>query len=295
MTLSRQFCLRIGDIGIHVNAYDPEMLFLLDGALIQFLADHRESDIKIRAERRDLSGVKCGEQLFDSGTVWRAYRENGSYAFQFNSPATGPIPYKVAFFDSEFSSGKIYFHRAYFNRPLAFYPLEYPLDELLIVNLLAEGKGVEVHACGVVDSNGNGHLFVGQSEAGKTTMARLWESEPGITVLSDDRIILRKMENTIWMYGTPWHGEAMLASPTRVPLTTVYFLEKGQKNELISQKPSGSISRLFASSFPPFYNRDALNFTLTFLEGVVKNVPCYELKFTPDRSVVEFIKGERFT
>ena len=34
---------------------------------------------------------------------------------------------------------------------------------------------------------------------------------------------------------------------------------------------------------------------LSFLEDVVKNVPCSELKFTPDKSAVEFIKGERFT
>jgi hypothetical protein len=91
------------------------------------------------------------------------------------------------------------------------------------------------------------------------------------------------------MYGTPWHGEAMLASEAKAPLSAIYFLEKGLKNELIPQKLSNSISRLFACSFPPFYNRDALDFTLSFLEDVMKNVPCYELKFTPDHSVTEFI------
>ena len=91
------------------------------------------------------------------------------------------------------------------------------------------------------------------------------------------------------MYGTPWHGEAMLASEARAPLSRIYLLEKGLKNELTPQKASDSISRLFTCSFPPFYNRDALDFTLTFLEDVVKKVPCYELKFTPEKSVTEFI------
>jgi hypothetical protein len=136
---------------------------------------------------------------------------------------------------------------------------------------------------------------LGQSGAGKTTIAKLWEKEPGVTILSDDRIILRKMENTIWMYGTPWHGDAMLASPSRAPITTIHFLQKGQKNELISQEPTNSITSLFACSFPLFYNRGALDFTLGFLEDVVRNVPCYELKFKPDKSVVEFIQEERFT
>jgi hypothetical protein len=159
----------------------------------------------------------------------------------------------------------------------------------LIINWLARGRGAEIHACGLVDSLGKGHLFVGQSGAGKSTMARLWENEPGITVLSDDRIILRKKENTIWMYGTPWHGDADLASPARAPLKAVYFLEKGQENERILKKPSHSVSRLFVCSFPPYYNRDGLDFSLRFLEEVVKNVPCYELRFKPDKRVVEFI------
>jgi hypothetical protein len=124
-------------------------------------------------------------------------------------------------------------------------------------------------------------------------MAKLWGDEPGIQVLSDDRIILREIGDTIWMYGTPWHGEAMLASPTRVPLRRIYFLEKGKRNELFSLKPPNSITRLFACSFPPFHNRDALNFTLAFFEEVVNTVPCYELRFTPDKSVVEFIRDKK--
>jgi hypothetical protein len=133
---------------------------------------------------------------------------------------------------------------------------------------------------------------VGQSTAGKTTIAKLWEDEPNSIVLSDDRIILRRMGSKIWMYGTPWHGEAMLASPSRAPLTAIYFLEKGETNELVAQKPSDSISRLFTCSFPPFYNRDALDFTLSFLEDVAKMVPCYELRFKPDKSVVELITSK---
>jgi hypothetical protein len=97
------------------------------------------------------------------------------------------------------------------------------------------------------------------------------------------------------MYGTPWHGEAGLASPAKAPLTRIYFLKHGEKNELVVQKQADSISRLFVCSFPPFYSGEGIDFTLGFLEDVVKNVPCYELKFIPDKSVVEFIQEERFT
>ena len=69
--------------------------------------------------------------------------------------------------------------REVFGDRLPIYPLHYPLDELLMVHLLARGRGVEIHGSGIVDADGYGTLFAGQSGAGKTTMSRLWLSEPG--------------------------------------------------------------------------------------------------------------------
>lgn len=177
------------------------------------------------------------------------------------------------------------------------YPLQYPLDELLIINLLARGKGVEVHACGVIDALGNGHLLVGQSGAGKTTMARLWQpvlgrakgKEDEVTILSDDRIILRKDGNRLWMYGTPWHGDAGFSCSARAPLKQIYLLHRGQKNELVPIGGAAAAARLFACSFPPFYSRAGLDFTLAFFDEVVRTVPCQELRFVPDGNVVKFI------
>jgi hypothetical protein len=295
ITQRSSFLLCIAGINIELFSSDSSLKPGLEGAMKKFVVEEGIPDIRVQAKWGDLSRKSNGKLVFDSGDLWKLYSENGSYCFRFTSPVLGVHPYKMATLTQDFTAGEVYLHHYYFNKDQPIYPLEYPLDELMINNFLARGKGVEVHACGVTDSLGQGYLFVGQSTAGKTTIARLWENEPNNTILSDDRIILRRMGNKIWMYGTPWHGEAMLASPSRAPLTAVYFLEKGPKNELVAQKASDSISRLFTCSFPPFHNRDALDFTLTFFEDVVKNVPCSELKFTPDKRVVEFIKGDRFT
>jgi hypothetical protein len=285
--------LRIADINFEILSVDSNLKINLEGAMKNFVIEEGKPDIRVQARWDDLSRKSDGKLIFDSGDLWKLYSENGSYCFRFTSPTMGAHPYKMGTFSKEFDYGEVSLHHPYFNQNEPIYPLEYPLDELMINNFLAREKGVEVHSCGILNSQGEGCLFVGQSTAGKTTMAKLWENEPAVKVLSDDRIILRKTENKIWMYGTPWHGEAMLASKAKAPLSRVYFLGKGLKNELIPQKPSISISRLFTCSFPLFYNRDAIDFTLAFFEDVVKNVPCFELKFTPDKSVVEFIEGER--
>jgi hypothetical protein len=308
----QHFFLRIADITIALHTDDPEMKIQVDGGIRGFLVDETNPDVRVRAAWGNLSkgirgypfealakgkglfsqtSVREGEKLFESGAVWQLYQGNGSYFFRFTSSPHDTIPYKIACFDHEFTSGEVHLHHPRFKPGQPVYPLEYPLDELLTINLLARGRGVEIHACGVIDSTGNGHLFVGQSGAGKTTMAKLWQNEKGIEILSDDRIILRQIDQRFWMYGTPWHGEARLASPARAPLRWVYFLHHGQKNEFLPTKGAQAIARFFTSSFVPFYYPAGLEFTLGFYEEVTKEVPCYELRFAPDERVMRYLEG----
>ncbi|MCK7514181.1 MAG: hypothetical protein MZV70_65980 [Desulfobacterales bacterium] len=153
------------------------------------------------------------------------------------------------------------------------------------------GRGVEIHACGLIDSSGRGRLFAGQSGDGKTTMAKLWQDEPAVTVLSDDRIVLRKRDGRIWMYGTPWHGDARLSSPVGTPLTTIYTLRHGSTNGLVPQRVAESVSGLFARSFVPFHDPVGLSFTLDFLQDVAENVPCHELSFVADKKVIKIVQA----
>ena len=286
---SCHFLLNIADITLSLISDDPKLKLEIEEATKKFLVPSANPDVSVQARWGDICDERSGKKIFDSGILWQLYAQDGSYRFHFTTPTLGPAPYKIASFNRDFTSGQVCFHRPYYSLSQPLYPLDYPLDEILMVNILAQGKGVEVHACGVVDSEGNGHLFLGQSGAGKTTMARLWQKQADVTVLSDDRIILRRSGSSLWMYGTPWHGEADLASPDRVPLTKVYFLTKGIKNELAPLKGYDAAGRLFACSFPPFYSQAGLDFTLSFLEEIVRTIPCYELKFLPQEEVLGFI------
>ena len=290
MPPSGRFLIRIADITCAISGADPSLRMNIDRSLHNFLVQGSQPDVAIEAKIRDLSAFKDnGDLIFDSGAVWRLYQQNGTCSFCFQSPLLGPAPYKIARMRRDFTQGEILIHGPFYEMKQSVYPLEYPLDELLFINFLSLGLGVEVHACGLVDSLGIGRLFLGQSTAGKTTMARLWEDDPGVTILSDDRIILRKIDNQIWMYGTPWHGEAGFASPTRAPLNEVYFLEKGMRNQISPLKEAESASRFFGCCFPLFYSRDAVDFTLRFFDEVAKTVPCHELTFLPNKTTVEFL------
>jgi hypothetical protein len=284
---------RIGDITIHIDSDDARLKLCVQGAAKQFLVSNSDADVNVRARLGELGLPPTGKKLFDSGHLWQLYRQERNYLFRFTSPAIGSLPYKQACFSPDFTAGEIVLHGDYLERNEPVDPLEYPLDELLMVNLLAQGRGVEVHACGVEDSDGHGYLFVGQSEAGKTTMARLWEKAGGALLLSDDRIILRCLEGRIWMYGTPWHGEAELASPARAPLSRIFFLLRRPKNELVPLMGAAAVARLMACSFVPFYSPSGLESTLAFYQEVTETIPCFDLGSVPDSRAVEFVRKLR--
>lgn len=281
--------LRIAETTIGMRAKSGIKL-----ALSRELADFADGpdtcDVQIEVSRTREMGLSQREPLFDSGGLWSVFNEDGGSRFVFFSPILGPVPYKSAWFDAEFQRGAVQLYRGYFQSGCPTYPLEYPLDELLIIHRLARGEGVELHAVGLVDECGRGHLFLGHSGAGKSTLARLWQQESSAPILSDDRIILRERDGRIWMHGTPWHGDAGIASPEAAPLYRAYLLEHANRTELSGISRGRATAELLARCFVPHYSAEAMDFTLRFLERVAGEAPCCTFRFLPDKRAVEMIR-----
>jgi hypothetical protein len=278
--------LEIGGLRIGLSGDDPDLKIGVRGPARRFLASPGRPDLELRARLEELRSDR-GAPLFSSGSLWQVYDRAGRREFRFTSEAFGEAPYKSAVFEPDFRSGEVVLRRSVFaGRTVD--PLEYPLDELLVTHLLAGGLGVEVHACGM-SLNGAGLLLAGHSGAGKTTTARIWAGEPGVTVLSDDRIILRREQGELWMYGTPWHGEAAFAEPERAPLRCVFFLEQAEANALEDLPGARAAARLMACSFYPVYDAAAVDRTLAFIHAATAETPCRELRFVPDRTVVDLV------
>ncbi len=269
-------------------AIDPEHEpFLLPSTANH--ACHLELDISW-AKSLELPSISPS---FSSGGLWSAYVSTTGTQFYFASPAGGRHPYKAAWFDPAFERGHVVLNRSAIPADSPIFPLEYPLDELVMMHRLALGEGVEVHALGLADEDGSGYLFLGHSGAGKSTTARLWMDQPGVHLLSDDRIILRNHGDKFWMYGTPWHGDAGIASPGRAPLSAIYLLEQAPANQLAPLPPSKAAAELFARAFVPHYLKSGIQFTLSFLDQITRSVPCSVLRFTPTPSAVEAVRYAR--
>lgn len=256
-------------------------------------ANSAACDMELDVCFADALEMPASAPAFSSGGLWSAFAGPTGTKFYFSSPTLGISPYKAAWFDHSFQRGHIVIRRDCFADGQPIFPLEYPIDELAMMHRLALGEGVELHALGLADQDGAGYLFLGHSGAGKSTTARLWMSEPGVKLLSDDRIILRKKDGQFFMHGTPWHGDAGVSSPGCAPLSAIFLLEQAPQNEFLPLPGAKASAELFARCFVPHYLSDGIQFTLNFFDELTRSIPCSVFRFAPTESAVEAIRHVR--
>ncbi|MEA2238804.1 MAG: hypothetical protein QOC81_3528 [Thermoanaerobaculia bacterium] len=289
--MSRSELIRIAGITLRVRYADESLRRPLSETMSRFAVvddgGHADVDIVIEAMNGPLP--RPGKLLFDSGAVWRAYEIDGGFRIDCHSGTLGDVPYKVALFNHDLSSARVLVRFEVFNDEM--HALDYPLDEVMVAHLLGRGRGVELHSCGIIDREGRGQLFVGQSGAGKSTTARVWLAEGHYEIVSDDRVILRFVDGEWRMYGTPWHGEAALSSAASAPLAAIHILVQASRTELVALPRAEAAAKLFSCAFPPFYDAEALFVTLGILDRIVAEVPVRALRFVPDRSVLDCIQS----
>jgi len=292
----RHICLCIADIGFSITIHQPINTVHVDTIYQDFLCT-AEPEVRIHAHYDGVPQIPLRNEdtIFDPQAAWSLHRVDEQYVFlQKDVVPSATGPYVVAIFDRDFRHGTV--HRRVRDSErvppegLLPYPLDYPLGEVLMICLLAQERGVMLHACGVDDA-GRGYLFAGNSGDGKSTMARLWKDEA--TILNDDRIVLRQRHGRFWMYGTPWHGEYTTVSPHGIPVERIFSLHHAEANHARDWHGAAAASKLLARSFPPLWETDGMGFTLEFCTQLVKTVPCYELGFAPDRHIVDFVRSLR--
>jgi hypothetical protein len=294
-----RFC--VAGITVEVSGDSPESADL-GPQLMPFATGFAQHDIEVRVAWRSALKPCLGKELFHSGCLWNVVHSDDGLVFDFTTERLGSRPYKRLLVDEDFREAQVLLSRECLTAGDAKRALEYPLDELLITHHLSLGKGVELHACGLLGGAGESFLFVGHSGAGKSTTTRLWKRHAPVEVLSDDRIIVRRAftdsakgvgqecpAHTFLMHGTPWHGEAAFASPKRAPMRRIFLLEHGPGNRIERVSRSAAVGELLARSFTPFYHRRFVDPVLALLEEMAESLPCYRFHFVPDQSAVERI------
>jgi hypothetical protein len=226
------------------------------------------------------------EKSFDSGQTWALFHSGSSLVLQNTSLRSETYPSRFLILAPDLKSGDLHMTG---ETPQDVDPLGYPLNQVLWILLLSQRKGLLFHACGI-DDHGRGYLFLGNSGDGKSTTAKLC-FDHGLTVLNDDRIIVRQKKGRFWMYGTPWHGDFREHSSHGLPIAKVFFLRHGKKNSAQAKSGAEAVSMLLARAFPPFWDKEGMAFTIDHCHRLVSKIPCYELTFVPNAEMIDFVRS----
>lgn len=170
----------------------------------------------------------------------------------------------------------------------------YDFLQVLLINYFSRrNEGVFVHSIGVRDLGARGFLFAGKSGAGKSTTARIWHKHSQAMVLNDDRIIVRKQKGKFFIHGSPWHGAFSDYLSSRIEsavLEKLFFIHHAPQNCVRRIRSKEAFKLLYPSLFPPFWDKECLENTVSFCTELVNSVPCYQMGFVNDKNIIPFVR-----
>ena len=155
---------------------------------------------------------------------------------------------------------------------------------LLFAFASAARQALEMHAS-VVMHGGRGFLFLGRSGTGKSTHSSLWlKYIEGTELLNDDNPVIRIVDGTVRVYGTPWSGKTPCYKAQDVPVGAIVRLHQAPENSIERLGTVQAYASVMAScsGFRPIRSlADAQHETLA---AIATGVPCYELGCLPDEA-----------
>jgi MoaA/NifB/PqqE/SkfB family radical SAM enzyme len=161
-------------------------------------------------------------------------------------------------------------------------------DGVVLSQVFALRQAIAVHSSACI-LDGKGFLFVGHSEAGKSTSMKLVKGQAEI--LNDERNVIRKEPAGIRLYGTWSHGELPIVSPNSAPLKAICFLSQAKNNLAVPVEKNVAFRRLVPCIVKPLESKQWWTHTLQTLEAIVNEVPCYLLEFDKSGKMVEVLRA----
>jgi hypothetical protein len=253
--------------------------------------------IRHHFELPDMKGKDLGRELYRKAP-WAIYRKNGSFIYLGISPrADDPTLHRVATFDRDHTRARIYNDREDAWRKGGLHSLTmFPSDQILIARLLADRQGCYLHSAGAI-LDGAGVLFVGHSDAGKSTTTRLLmeagaSGEIQVEILCDDRNIVRRTGDGWRVYGTWSHGDVPAVSGKDAPLRAICFIEKADENTLTPLTDRKEITRrLLACVIRSFVTADWWEKTIDLIERMSGETPFHLMRFDRSGEILKDLKG----
>ena len=169
-------------------------------------------------------------------------------------------------------------------------------EELMITavySALCKFHSLFLHAS-VIDWQGQGVAFVGPSGIGKTTQAELWQKFEKADIINGDKAFVRLLDETAYIYGSPWRGSSSYCINKKVPLKGIVILNQSNVNSIRMLQPDEVIERFVPHVFLPHWDEKCMELALSTLDGLLNCVPIWFLECRPDEDAIKITKDSVF-
>ncbi|MBD3386649.1 hypothetical protein GF407_17230 [candidate division KSB1 bacterium] len=238
----------------------------------------------------DENSAARGKLLYHKAP-WMIYETPQNWIYVSYSQLEGEMRInKISYFEKDYSFARIYhkddrlFKLGNWNAVTSF-----PSDQIWLGQLLPDRNGFYLHSSGLL-LNGHGLLFVGHSEAGKSTISKML-LKAGAELLCDDRNIVKNEKNEWKVYGTWSHGELPMVSPAHAPLFGIFILQKSDRNHIgLIKNQQQRFHSIMECIIRPFVTLSWWDKVIPLIHRLGQNVPVFQIEFTQDGKIVKFLQ-----
>lgn len=282
------------DLDLDTTQFNP--------ALRPFLVDSPGEDT-VLIQRHfvipDLSTLDLGVEIYRKNP-WAVYenKDAGHVYYQGILPDGFASPFwSFADFTSDYAIAKTYVESGFETtiRTHGWQNLTgFPTDNIWLSQLMADRSAIYFHSSATI-LNGKGLLFIGRSEAGKTTTTRLFQQARDhqiapISILCDETNIARRWKGGWRVHGTWGHGEEEEVSGRSAPLAGIFVLKQDTKNKIEPLYDKGLILKsLLETIYRPIMTDSWWQKELENLNLLMEEVPIFSMHFDKSGHIISLL------
>ena len=144
-----------------------------------------------------------------------------------------------------------------------------------------------IHASLVRHKN-RGYAFIAKSGTGKSTQVSQWLRHiPDCDLMNDDNPIVRVIDGTAYIYGSPWSGKTPCYRNVKAPLGAVTRIERASVNKVEKLKPVDAFASMLPACSSMKWDKDIFDGICNTITRVIETTPMYVLHCLPNREAAE--------
>jgi len=139
-----------------------------------------------------------------------------------------------------------------------------------------------IHASCIGYGN-HGYPFIAKSGTGKSTHSSLWiKYIEGAHLINDDNPIIRIIEGTPYIYGSPWSGKTPCYRNLKTRLGAIVRIDRAPSNSIERHSPIQAFASLLPACSSMKWDTVIYDNLITTLSKIIETTPVYTLHCLPD-------------